>query len=101
MQQDVKENYVCPLGAKCVQIVNNEVVRCMWHTKIAGQDAQGEKHDNWGCAMAWLPILLIENSNQLRGTTSAVESLRNETVSRQEAAMKMIQGGINEKIKHQ
>ena len=101
MQQELEETKSCPLGSKCVTVINGSVVRCAWHIKLFGQDAQGNKHDNWGCAMTWLPILLIENSNQLRGTTSAVESLRNETIARQDAAVKLIEGGLNEKIKHQ
>jgi hypothetical protein len=38
----------------------------------------GEQVDDWGCAIAWLPVLLIENSQQQRQTGAAVESLRNE-----------------------
>jgi hypothetical protein len=38
----------------------------------------GEQLDDWGCSVAWLPVLLIENSQQQRQTGAAVESLRNE-----------------------
>ena len=40
----------------------------------------GEEVDEWACSMAWLPILLIENSQQQRSTGAAVESFRNEMV---------------------
>jgi hypothetical protein len=40
----------------------------------------GEPVDEWGCAIAWLPILTIENSQQQRQTGAAIESFRNETV---------------------
>ena len=33
------------------------------------------------CAMAWLPVLMIENSKVNRETGAAVESLRNENVT--------------------
>jgi hypothetical protein len=40
----------------------------------------GKEVDEWGCAVAWLPMLLIDNSNQQRATGAAVESFRNEMV---------------------
>lgn len=36
--------------------------------------------DTEDCAIAWLPVLLIENSQQQRSTGAAVESFRNEMV---------------------
>jgi len=40
----------------------------------------GEPTEEWGCAMAWMPLLLIENAQQSRSTGAAVESFRNEMV---------------------
>ena len=40
----------------------------------------GEEVDDWSCAVTWLPTLMIENSQQQRHTSSAIESFRNETV---------------------
>lgn len=40
----------------------------------------GKEVDEWGCAIAWMPILMIENSQQQRQTGAAVESFRNEMV---------------------
>jgi hypothetical protein len=37
----------------------------------------------WGCSIAWLPLLLVENSAKLNGVTSATESFRNEMVKGQ------------------
>ena len=49
--------------------------------KISGENPNtGEPTEEWGCAMAWLPILLIENAKQGRQTGAAVESFRNEMV---------------------
>ena len=40
----------------------------------------GEEIDEWGCAVTWLPILLVENAKQGRQTSAAIESFRNEAV---------------------
>ena len=78
----------CPLGSKCenVETRDNEqvIVTCPWYSKIVGTDAQGEEHDEWACAIAWQPILQLEMAGTNRGQTSAIESLRNETVKGQD-----------------
>lgn len=49
--------------------------------QIRGKDPQTNKDvDDWGCSMAWLPKLLIENAMVSRQTGAAVESFRNEMV---------------------
>jgi len=54
---------------------------CAWFTQLRGNNPNtGELVDEWGCAIAWLPILTIENSQQQRQTGAAIESFRNETV---------------------
>ena len=75
MQLDVKHN--CPLNSfsPCKQL------ECAWFVKLAGTDANtGKPVDEFGCAVAWLPMLLIENAQQSRSTGAAVESFRNEMV---------------------
>jgi hypothetical protein len=58
-------------------------LKCEWFTQVRGQNPNtGEEVDEWGCAVTWLPMLLIENSQQQRQTGAAVESFRNETVKR-------------------
>ena len=67
----------CPLNnfEPCKQL------GCGWFLQIRGTHPQsGEEVDDWGCAMAWMPILLIENSRQQMQTGAAVESFRNEMV---------------------
>ena len=44
----------------------------------------GKDIDNWGCSIAWLPHLLIENANQTREAGAATESFRNEMVKASE-----------------
>ncbi len=63
----------CPLGHTCDA--------CLWQTHLRGHNPQtGQEVDQVGCAVAFLPMLLIENSQQQRSTGAAVESFRNEMV---------------------
>ena len=65
----------CPLDSfkPCRQL------DCAWFTQLRGNNPNtGEPVDEWGCAIAWIPVLLIENSQQQRSTGAAVESFRNE-----------------------
>ena len=71
----------CPLGHQCETAENNKINRCAWYKKLVGKDPQSLKeYDEWGCAMSWLPILLVENSQRQISTSAAVESFRNEMV---------------------
>lgn len=75
MKIEAKPN--CPLNGfePCKQL------DCAWFLKIQGANPNtGEQVDEWGCSMAWLPVLMIENSQQQRQTGAAVESFRNEMV---------------------
>ena len=67
----------CPLNGfePCKQL------DCAWFIKIAGTNPQtGEELEEWGCSMAWMPMLLIENAKHTRQTGASVESFRNEMV---------------------
>lgn len=79
----IKEVVTCPLGSECESIKDGALHRCAWSVKIAGKNPNtGEELSEWRCAMSWLPILLIENTNKQIGTASAVESLRNVVVEK-------------------
>ena len=72
---EVKDN--CPLNnfEKCKQWY------CAWYIQVRGKDPQtGKDIEDWGCAVAYLPMLLIENARQSGQTGAAVESFRNEIV---------------------
>lgn len=78
----------CPLYRKDVSKVCHT---CEWYILVRGKDPQSMKeYDNWGCAMRWLPIMAIENSQMQRQTAAAVESFRNETVKRQDQVINTI-----------
>lgn len=72
----VKPGIFCPLiKGDCKQM------GCSWFTQVRGMNPNtGKEVDEWGCAITWLPVLLIENSQQQRQTAAAVESFRNEMV---------------------
>jgi hypothetical protein len=77
----------CPLdGFKpCRQL------ECAWFMQIRGTNPNsGESVDEWGCSMSWMPMLMIENSQQQRGTSAAVESFRNEMVKNNEVGQRVL-----------
>ena len=80
---------VCPLGATCRTEDDNGITQCHWYTKLVGTDPQtGADMEEWGCAMRFLPLLSVENSMTNRQVGASVQSLRNEVIKRQDAAMK-------------
>lgn len=85
MKIEAKSN--CPLDNfnPCRQL------DCAWFMKIRGKDPQTNNEiEEWGCSMAWLPILMIENSQQQRSTGAAVESFRNEMVKNNEVGQRVL-----------
>ena len=85
MAKDAK--IICPLmgGEPCVEdgsVRNGELVACRFWVYVHGKHPQtGEDIRNGDCAIAWTPVLMIENSKVNRETGAAVESLRNENVT--------------------
>lgn len=82
----IKNGNFCPFIKKeCVGI------QCALYTKVQGRDMNtGRDVEEWACAVAWLPMLLIENSGQQRQTGAAVESFRNEMVRSNEKAQQLL-----------
>lgn len=69
---------VCPLHRKPMVDVCDT---CPLWVHVRGKHPQSnEEIDHWDCALAWTPVLLIENSQMQRQTGAAVESFRNEMV---------------------
>jgi hypothetical protein len=80
-----KSDMKCPLWQKPMKSVCHT---CEWWKHIRGKHPQGEEAiDHWGCAIAWLPVLMIENSQMQRHTGAAVESFRNEMVKANSGAI--------------
>lgn len=85
MKIEVKSN--CPLNnfEPCKQM------ECAWFMQVRGHNPNtGAEVDEWACSMAWLPMLLIENSQQQRQTGAAVESFRNEMVRANETSQRVL-----------
>ena len=88
---EIKTILTCPLGSTCTEIKDGAIHRCAWYTKLAGTNPNtGETVDEHGCAMSWLPMLMIENSMQQRSTSAAVESFRNETMQANQSSQLLL-----------
>ncbi len=74
----------CPLIKKdCIGL------QCNWFTQVRGTNPQsGAEVDEWGCAIKWLPMLLINTANETRQGAAATESFRNAMVAASETALK-------------
>lgn len=73
-----ESQYLCPLFKQKQEDVCHT---CGFYTYVRGTNPNdGKEVDHWACAIEFLPVLLIENSQQSRQTGAAVESFRNEMV---------------------
>jgi len=85
MQIEIESN--CPLDKNEDGEFNPcRQTKCGWFVKLRGTH-NGSEIDEYGCAMAWLPILLVENAQQSRQTGAAVESFRNQVDDARKALM--------------
>jgi hypothetical protein len=82
----LEQGKYCPLIKKdCIGL------QCAWFTQVRGTNPNtGKEVDEWACAIAWMPILMIENSQQQRQTGAAVESFRNEMVKANEVGQQVL-----------
>lgn len=94
MQIKAKNN--CPLNnfEPCKEL------DCGWFTQVRGNNPNtGEEIDHWGCAVVWMPIMILENSQQQRQTGAAVESFRNEIVRSNQQNQQILIDSIKNDIK--
>lgn len=72
---------------------------CAWFTQIRGHNPNtGQEVDEWACSIAWMPLLMIENSQQQRQTGAAVESFRNEMVKSNQVTAEILIASHNSKL---
>ena len=93
MKIKVKDN--CPLNGfkPCKQF------DCGWFIQIRGKHPQtGEELDEYGCAMAMMPMLMIENSRQTSQAGAAIESFRNEMVKANMVTLNSLLDAKNKKL---
>lgn len=77
----------CPLNnfEPCKQL------DCAWFIEVHGTHPNtGEPIKDWGCSMAMMPMMLLENARQQHSTAAAVESFRNEMVKSNEASQRVL-----------
>lgn len=85
MKLEVKNN--CPLN----NFEPCKMFDCAWFVQMRGQDPNsGKEVDDYACAMAWMPMLLVENALHTRHTGAAVESFRNEMVKANESSQALL-----------
>ena len=86
--QELENVTSCPLGSTCREVKDGKLITCAWFIKLQGKNPQtGENIDDYRCAIAWQPILAIEGNGTSQGIASSIQSLRNETVKRQDIAL--------------
>lgn len=93
MAQDKK--ILCPMmGGECIEdgaIRNGELVACRFWVHVQGKNPQtGETVNNSDCSIAWMPVLMIENSKVNRESGAAIESFRNEMVKTNATSMQLL-----------
>jgi len=83
---------ICPLMGKDVSKVCHN---CEWYTLVRGKHPQTEEQvDNWGCAIAFGPMLLINAAQAAHQGAAATESFRNEVISMAMQPRRAIRGGL-------
>lgn len=83
-------NIMCPatgFAKSCRSIVGD--FECPKFVTVRGTNPQGGEVDQSGCVDSFIPMLLIENSQQQRQTGAAIESFRNEMVRSNEVTLRL------------
>ena len=90
----MKKGTHCPLiNKKCIEN------KCAWYTQIRGMNPNtGEPVDEWQCAINFVPILMIENSQQQMQTGAAVESFRNESIRQTNTLTELLVHSVNQTV---
>jgi len=90
----LEQGTYCPLVKKeCLG------TKCAWFTRVQGVDKNtGKDVDEYQCAIAWMPMLLVENSGQQRQTGASIDSFRNEVVKANQATAQLMMQEQNKLI---
>jgi len=85
MKLESKSN--CPLN----KFEPCKLWECSWFIEIKGNHPQtGTELNEWGCAVAWLPVMMINTAREQHSTSVAIESFRNEMVKSNEVSQKIL-----------
>ena len=88
-------------AGKFCPLINKDCIglECAWFTQVRGMNPQtGEQIDEWDCAIKWVPMMLIENTQMQRQTGAAIESFRNESVKVSLQAQEIYKEELNQKL---
>lgn len=76
---------ICPQYRKDVSKVCHT---CAWYVMLRGKNKNtGADVDEWGCAVAWGPIMAVETAHAANSTAAAIESFRNEMVKQNDHSL--------------
>lgn len=81
----------CSEFAKCETYKDGKLVTCPKYIAMSGQNPEtGEMiSEIWDCSDNWAVKLMVEQSRQTRSVAAAVESMRNETIVRQDSFLSL------------
>lgn len=83
------EGQFCPFNGKDTSTVCH---KCPLWIQVRGKNPQTDSEvDHWACSFAWMPMLLIENSQMQRQTGASVDSFRNEMVKSNQATLMLFE----------
>lgn len=72
---------------------------CEFYIHLQGMDPQtGQPRDEFGCSIRWLPILLIENSNQQRQTKAGIDKVATEVNKHKQVFLKALSPEVQERV---
>lgn len=84
---EAKSDMNCPFFK---QPMNKVCHKCALFIKIQGKNPNtGQDIDAWDCSFSWLPLLMIENTQQGRAVGAAMESWRNEFVKAEQTKLQV------------
>lgn len=66
----------------------------LWTHIVGTHPNTGERVDEWRCAEAWTPVLLMEIAQKLNQQGASIESMRNEQATRDATAFNLAIGRI-------
>jgi len=67
---------------------------------MAGQLPDGTETNERKCALAWMPILLVENAMTNRSQSAAIESFRNEMVNANSLTNNILAHAATKQVTH-
>ncbi len=87
MSEILETKMTCPLGSECEEIRDNQKHQCRWLVTLVNRVDKQKPVDEKKCAVTWQPILMAESIGGQAKQQYALETMREETIKRQDAAL--------------